>query len=509
MRLWLPLAFAAIAALLTAMTLTSAEEIERATLDRHHAAHRALADQGARELEVYLDAIHRRLRDPAVHAFAGIDRAMTPDDLTASLRIFAGDLPTAQVVFFVHDRTGRVVAVDPAIDVELAGAMLAHDHDDETGAWVDGAGVCPMCAASQHSISLTAPLRDGTFVAANVRLDRVGDDMLAALAREPRTSVCLRSGTNTPVACRGSSRGEHIGVRAQVGDYPLTVEAATEHEIVIGGIRQLTRGMFVAAATALVLLAVVAGILLWRERVHRRAEVTSTSRLAHVDKLASLGVMAAGVMHEIASPLTVIQANAEMLDQLTPAELAEVRGDLIDAVDRIQQISNDLRRYSRAPVSAMETFDIRDPIETAVRLTAPATRHKCRVEVRPSSLIRVHGNMQHVVQIVVNLISNSTHAVRGRTWDQARVIIGTRFTGRRLELYVEDNGAGVADQDIARLFTWFFTTKSADEGTGLGLALCARMADAGGGRLRYEPASPGARFVLELPLAGADPTPGA
>lgn len=497
----------AVALLVAATLVESRREIEDATVARYQTERRALAEAGAHGLQVTLDAVRRRLSDPALRAYSGVERARTPSEIAASLRLLAGDFSPDQVIFFAHSRDGRLVAVDPAVDPELAGKMLAHVHHGEAGTWDDGTGVCPMCAEELHAVSLVEPLAptagDGVLLAANVRLDRVADGVLSSLALNGHSSVCLLSAEGHRVVCRGSASGETLSLGVPVRGYPLTMSAATAKAAVVADVAHRTLWMLVAAVLAIGLVGVAAGLALWGERRRHREEVAATARMAEIDKLASLGTMAAGVMHEIASPLAAVLANVDMLEQVRPEEIPDVRRETLDAVQRIQAIADDLRRFSRRAEGSPQAFELRQPVAAAVRLARPATKHACHVDVRLPVPLWVKGNAQHVTQIVLNLISNAAHALRGRPYHEARVTVSARTAGDHVELAVEDTGPGVAAENEPKLFSLFFTTKPPGEGTGLGLALSARLAAEAGGRLRYEAASPGARFVVELPLAEA------
>jgi two-component system C4-dicarboxylate transport sensor histidine kinase DctB len=124
-------------------------------------------------------------------------------------------------------------------------------------------------------------------------------------------------------------------------------------------------------------------------------------------------------------------------------------------------------------------------VAAAIRLAHPKTRHQCRVESRVDEPLWVRGNPTHVSQIVVNLLTNASQALAGLRPEVARVFVSAAARDRTVEIIVEDNGPGVAPENVPRLFSPFFTTKGPDEGTGLGLAVSAR-------------------FVLELPAANAN-----
>jgi len=253
---------------------------------------------------------------------------------------------------------------------------------------------------------------------------------------------------------------------------------------------------------------------------HRYEQIVRQSQ-----KLESVGVLAAGVAHEVNNPLAFIQANLgclqgmadvveRNLDRLPPkdaeelADLRELLDDSLEGITRISRIVDRLRRFSRAPEDEVGPVDSNAAVEEAVRF---ARLHRQTVrnggaEVETClapDLPPVRGSRDALAQVLLNLLMNATQAVEDRP--DGRVRIQTYRQGDQVVISVEDNGPGVSPAIRRHIFDPFFTTKSPDEGTGLGLAIAYDMARDHGGRLELcEKPGEGARFCLTLPVAAAE-----
>lgn len=242
------------------------------------------------------------------------------------------------------------------------------------------------------------------------------------------------------------------------------------------------------------------------------------AHLVENEKLAALGRLLAGLSHEINNPVNVItntldavrddtRALARLLD---PAYAEEgttlVHGlnlavtDLADATDRISAIHGDLRAFIRTGEAAREAVDILARVRAAVSLLAHTAPAGVRFEVARESPPPVMGDVGQIDQIIVSLVRNAIDAVG----EHGVIRVEASATADVLSVHVIDSGPGVPDDVARRLFEPFFSTKGPGRGTGLGLAISRELAQRNGGTLRLERASsPGAHFVLELPLTRA------
>jgi PAS domain S-box-containing protein len=248
---------------------------------------------------------------------------------------------------------------------------------------------------------------------------------------------------------------------------------------------------------------------------HRNEQIVRQSQ-----KLESVGVLAAGVAHEVNNPLAFIQANLgslqvmatvieRNLDRLPEkdaeelAEIGEVLDDSLEGIARISRIVNRLRRFSRAPEDATGPVALNDVIEEAVRLARLDRHGAWEVVTRLApDLPPIWGSRDALTQVLLNLLMNAAQAVTGRP--DGRLDIESRVVeGDVVEVTVKDNGPGVPEAIRRHIFDAFFTTKPPDEGTGLGLAIAFDIAREHGGRLELSEATgPGACFRLTLPVDG-------
>jgi two-component system, NtrC family, sensor kinase len=240
----------------------------------------------------------------------------------------------------------------------------------------------------------------------------------------------------------------------------------------------------------------------------------SEQRRGHVERLAVVGRVAAGVAHEINNPLTAVKANLQWALSKHVADSPELRAvfeESIEGCTRIETIVSDLRVFAREDPGAYETCAPERFIEEAARLANVRFSGWARLEVDlGTALPRVRVHRVKIVQALLNLLVNAADALESlpRASDK-RARIVARLSQEALEITVEDNGPGMTDETQRRLFEPFFTTKAPGKGTGLGLALSREFIQGSGGELRAgNAASGGACFTIRLPPADVEVAPG-
>jgi len=232
---------------------------------------------------------------------------------------------------------------------------------------------------------------------------------------------------------------------------------------------------------------------------------------AQSEKLATVGRLAASVMHEINNPLAFVRANldyvrgevlAQPLEATVRAELEEVLSETRTGLLRIQQIVTDLKGFSRMDVEEPSPCVLADVVAEAVRLAAVRLKHVAEVSVEvPSTLPLVFVIPQRLAQVVLNLLVNAGDALEEHGVAQAAIRLRGEARDSRVVLLVEDNGPGFPPQVLSRLFEPFFTTKGPERGTGLGLSISRELLERFGGTLRAENRlEGGARLRVELPV---------
>jgi two-component system, cell cycle sensor histidine kinase and response regulator CckA len=244
----------------------------------------------------------------------------------------------------------------------------------------------------------------------------------------------------------------------------------------------------------------------------------SSRRWSSAERMASLGRLAAGVAHEINNPLAYVLGSVELLERAlaeigalhpeaarTEQIIFDARAALSnakDGVERIRNIVRDLSAFSRAVPDAPRPVDVEAVLESTLSLAWNELRHRVRVVKVFSGVPEVLGDEGRLAQVFLNLILNACQAIPdGR---QGEVRISTTSEGNRISLCVEDDGIGIAPEDLPYVFEPFFTSHAAAAGSGLGLAICRNVVTALGGTITVtsEP-DVGTRFTVTLQAAQA------
>jgi two-component system NtrC family sensor kinase len=215
-----------------------------------------------------------------------------------------------------------------------------------------------------------------------------------------------------------------------------------------------------------------------RVRERTAALEQANQELMMRDRMATAGMLAAGVSHEIRSPLTVIRiAVDDISEQLAgaPDDVREQLRDLGDAAKRIELIVNDLGSLARPADDPIVPTDIDEVIRSAARLAAYRFGRGVTFEHVPADVPRVAGNASRLVQVILNLLVNAARSTRDGAPNRIR--IGAERRGAHVVVRVSDSGSGMTDETRARLFEPFFTTGTQSGGTGLGLVICRSIVE--------------------------------
>ncbi|MFO0664706.1 MAG: HAMP domain-containing sensor histidine kinase [Polyangiaceae bacterium] len=235
-----------------------------------------------------------------------------------------------------------------------------------------------------------------------------------------------------------------------------------------------------------------------------------TRELAQAEKLASFGQLTAGIVHELGSPLSAIVAYVDLLERRIEEagwgdddkeKLLRIR----DSAGRLLRFSRDLLSFARPSDEPMVPVCIEDLVSRAVALTShevETARATLHVDVTPA-LSHVRGRADQLLQVLLNLVTNACHAVRdGGDGGEIRIVAepAPEDPGY-VQIVVEDSGHGISDHDLPRVFDAFYTTKSRESGTGLGLSVVKGIILEHDGRIEAQRGNRGARFVVALPVA--------
>jgi signal transduction histidine kinase len=241
---------------------------------------------------------------------------------------------------------------------------------------------------------------------------------------------------------------------------------------------------------------------------HRR-ELELERELQRADRLATIGALAAGLAHEIGTPMGVIRVRAEALqqDETMSADSRVKLGIIVRQIDRIARIVRMLLDYARKSESHKAICDLRTIAERAMTLLEPeAARRGVRTVARlGENPLMANCDADQLEQVFVNLIMNALDAMN-RSGGTLRVTANSEKNnnGARATLAFEDTGAGVAPEHEDRLFTPFFTTKEPGKGTGMGLAVSQSIVREHDGEITFSTAASGSRFVVAIPMASSE-----
>ena len=249
-------------------------------------------------------------------------------------------------------------------------------------------------------------------------------------------------------------------------------------------------------------------------------------QLIHAERLATLGSLSAGIVHEINNPLSYVSLSAEMIqrefDSIFPFLMQAVEGraddtqtmmtflgnaqnymnSMTEGIGRVTSIMKSMKNFSRRDADEKKTCSIAECIENALKLCHNELKYHMDVEVvLPDSLPPFAGISRQIEQVFINLFHNAAQAMEPQRKTKRGML---RIRGEADEQYVrvivEDNGPGIPPDHLENIWEAFFTTKPPEQGTGLGLSITKGIIQDHVGHIRVENRPEGgARFIIELP----------
>ena len=251
-------------------------------------------------------------------------------------------------------------------------------------------------------------------------------------------------------------------------------------------------------------------------------------QLVQSEKMASLGLLVAGVAHELNNPTSYVHSNLEFIEEYTerlaaalethategdPARrrdeardqesrdtlnvLRELIASCREGTERIKKIVLDLRIFSRTDDIGLIPVDLHEGIESTLNLLAKQYQDRIAIHREYHPLPQVECLPGQINQVFMNLLQNAAQAIPGK----GNVWIGTRAEGDWVKIAIRDDGAGIAAENLSRVFDPFFTTKPVGAGTGLGLSISYGIVEKHGGRIRVtSTVRQGSEFTVELPV---------
>lgn len=264
------------------------------------------------------------------------------------------------------------------------------------------------------------------------------------------------------------------------------------------------------------------------------------SRLAQVERLSSVGLLAAGAAHEIKNSLALVLTSVEWLAEDLPAilehcrtlreqlveelgatranallsngadlrddelfqDLAQCTQNALDGVQRIRTIVRDLGTLSRAEDDELSLVLLSSVAEKAIKLAYNEIKHRARLGRDLQQTPYVLANEARLTQVFLNLLINAAQAIDSGDPEGNEILVRVWHDGDEVFAEVKDSGKGIDPADLPYVFDAFFTTKERGVGTGLGLYISKNIVSSLGGRLDVESTvGRGTRFILRLPAA--------
>lgn len=226
-------------------------------------------------------------------------------------------------------------------------------------------------------------------------------------------------------------------------------------------------------------------------------------QLINSEKMASLGQLVAGVAHEINTPVASIKSNngivAKLLNTIEDAELKEMLTDIneIDkeAVSRISSIVTSLKKFVRLDEAELQEADINKELDLTLDLIRHETKNRIEVIKNYGEIpvIKCFPNMLN--QVFTNILINACQAIEG----SGKITITTEYNNKKLIVKIKDTGRGIPRNQLNKIFTAGFTTKSSGIGTGLGLAICLKIIEKHNGEIIVNSeVGKGSEFIITI-----------
>lgn len=233
------------------------------------------------------------------------------------------------------------------------------------------------------------------------------------------------------------------------------------------------------------------------------------SQLVQSEKLASLGRMSAGIIHEINNPLNFAKTGLYTLRNLGKSlaeaeklDFQEILKDVEEGIKRVKNIVSDLRAFTQPHVEQSNEVAVADPVNSALRLLSNQWMGKVAIKTHVPEDQTIWANPNQVTQVIVNLLQNALDALKKKKCPEgeAAIWIEGRREGGESMIVIRDNGEGIPAENLNKIFDPFFTTKDVGEGMGLGLSICYRILEQHGGRIQVK-SEPGkyCEFMLVFP----------
>ena len=234
-------------------------------------------------------------------------------------------------------------------------------------------------------------------------------------------------------------------------------------------------------------------------------------QLVQSEKLASLGRMSAGIIHEINNPLNfattglfTLRKKGKHLPSEQQTDYAEIITDVEDGLKRVQTIVSDLRMFTHPNTEQLDPVPVAEVVTPALRFLSNEWRDMVQIEQKLADHQTVWANKNKLIQVMVNIFQNSLDALKTKSFaagEKPTIWIEGRVEGGQTILSIRDNGTGIDTKHLGKIFDPFFTTKDVGSGMGLGLSICHNIVQEYGGKISVKTESGKfCEFILEFPI---------
>lgn len=230
----------------------------------------------------------------------------------------------------------------------------------------------------------------------------------------------------------------------------------------------------------------------------RQKLIAQQATLFKSEKLSALGQLAGGIAHEIRSPLTVIQANTDLLGEIVPPteKTDKYIKRINENVEKVQDFIESMLDFCRTRPPEITKFDLGLLLKDCLQvIDSTARKQNIRIELDIGE-VQVTSDRKRLQQVLVNICLNALQSMLGQP---GVLSVSIKCLEQRVVIAVKDQGAGISEENRARLFQPLFTTKP--QGTGLGLYMCKNIIESLNGKIYFESViGQGTIFFVELPV---------
>ena len=238
------------------------------------------------------------------------------------------------------------------------------------------------------------------------------------------------------------------------------------------------------------------------QQAHLTPEIVASSEdLLHVARLVTIGELAACFAHEVSNPLTTIRGNLSIAKNELPNDHpAHLYLEAIGRAERrIEDLAKRMLNFSKKRNALSESHDVAEIVAEAMRFMQPLfLEHDAHIKTHIApAMPRFEADRWQIVQALVNLLQNAAEAMVG--CNDRTLTVSVTHEDNTIRISISDNGCGISEEDMPRIFTPFFTTKG-ETGTGLGLYITRRIVEEHRGAITLETSASGTTFAVSLPL---------